>query len=69
MQRRITDFISYVAGLRGQEDEEEHEGADEEEVVDKATEEQLAELRGQTEEIFKHLFWTRVIAVHDYQTD
>ena len=69
MQRRITDFITYVAGLRGNDDDGQEEVANEEEEVDRATDGQLTELREQTEEIFKHLFWTRVVAVHDYQVD
>ena len=69
MQKRITDFITYVAGLRGQADEEEEQAEDDEQIVDRATEEQLLELREQTKEIFKNLFWTRVVAVHDYQAE
>ena len=69
MQKRITDFITYVAGIRGQADEEEEQAEDDEQIVDRATEEQLLELREQTKEIFKNLFWTRVVAVHDYQAE
>ena len=69
MQKRITDFITYVAGLRGQEDDGEDQAEDNEQIVDRATEEQLLELREQTKEIFKNFFWTRVVAVHDHQPE
>ena len=69
MQRRITDFITYVAGLRGHDDDGQGQEVNEEEEVDRATDGQLAELREQTEEIFKNLFWTRVVAVHGYRAD
>ena len=69
MQRRITDFITYVVGLRGHDDDGQINAANEEKEVDRATDDQLAELRDQTEEIFKHLFWTRIMAVHDYKVD
>ena len=45
MQRRITDFITYVAGLRGNDDDGQGEEANEEDEVDRATDGQLTELR------------------------
>ena len=39
MQKRITDFITYVAGLRGQDEEELEHGTEPEEDVDRAAEE------------------------------
>ena len=57
MQRRITDFITYVAGLRGHDDDGQGQEVNEEDEVDRATDGQLAELREQTEEIFKIDGW------------
>ena len=37
MQRRITDFITYVAGLSGNDDDGQEEVANEEDEVDRAT--------------------------------
>ena len=37
MQRRITDFITYVAGLRGQDDDEQGHVSGDEDEVDRAT--------------------------------
>lgn len=45
MQRRITDFITYVAGLRGHDDDGQGQEVNEEDEVDRATDGQLAELR------------------------
>ena len=58
-----------MAGLRGQDDDGEDPAEDAGQVVDRATEEQLAELREQTAEIFKNLFWTRVVAVQDWKPE
>ena len=59
MQKRITDFITYVSGLRDHDGEEADQIVDEEAEVAGATREQLKELREQTKEIFTNLYWTR----------
>ena len=69
MQQRITQFITLLRG-RGQNDQEEDDQVlDEEEEADRATEEQLQELREQTEAIYKNLYWTRVISLQQYRSD
>ena len=69
MQQRITDFITYVSNLRDHDGEEVDQIVDEEEAVAGATREQLQELREQTKDIFKNLYWTRIISVQTYDPD
>ena len=45
MQQRITEFVTYIRGRGGHDHEEDEEASDEEEEMDRATEEQLLELR------------------------
>ena len=69
MQKRITDFITYVSGLGENDGEEADQIVDEEAEVAGATREQLKELREQTKDIFKNLYWTRIISVQTYDPD
>ena len=69
MLRRITEMWPNLLGRQqNQLDLEDNVEADEKDV-DQATEEQLAELRAQTLDIYKNLYWTRVISIHNQQID
>ena len=69
MQQRITQFITLIRGGNQHDQEEDDQVDDEEEEADRATEEQLQELREQTEVIYKNLYWTRVISVQQYRPE
>jgi len=69
MQQRITQFITLLRGGGQHDQEEDDQVLDEEEEADRATEEQLQELREQTEAIYKNLYWTRVISLQQYRSD
>ena len=69
MQQRITQFITLLRGGGQHDQEEDDQVDDEEEEADRATEEQLQELREQTEVIYKNLYWTRVISVQQYRPE
>ena len=69
MQQRITQFVTFVRGRGGHDHEEDEQAADDEEEMDRATEEQLRELREQTEDIYKNLYWTRVISLQQYRPE
>ena len=58
-----------MTGRRDQDENGQDQAIDDEEEVDQATEEQLAELRETTTETFKNLSWTRLVTVHDYAAD
>ena len=45
MQQRITQFVTYIRGRGGHGQEQDEQASDEEEEMDRATEEQLLELR------------------------
>ena len=63
MQQRITQFISYIRGGVERNVEEAGEITDEEAEVARATQLKLEELREQTLDNFKNLYWTRIITV------
>ena len=69
MLRRITDLWPSLLGNNQNAQEEDDQIQEDESNVNKATEEQLAELRAQTEEIYKNMNWTRIIAVDDHHPE
>ena len=69
MLRRITDLWPSLLGNNQNAQEEDDQIQEDESNVNKATEEQLAELRAQTEEIYKNMNWTRIIAVDSHHPE
>ena len=65
MQRRLTQLFPFLLGRQEQENEENVQVHEEVEAVDRATDEQLQELREQTKEIFKGKSWTRIVCLND----
>ena len=65
MQRRLTQLFPNLLGRFGQQNDGEDQAPEENDAVDRATEEQLQELREQTEDIFKGKFWTRIVCLND----
>ena len=69
MQQRITQFITFIREGGGHDQDEDEQASDDEEEMDRATVEQLRELREQTEVIYKNLYWTRVISLQQYRPE
>ena len=63
MQKRITEFITYIRGGGERNGNEAGDLTDEEAEVARATQVKLEELREQTLINFKNLYWTRMITV------
>ena len=69
MQQRITQFITFIREGGWHDQNEDEQASDDEEEMDRATVEQLRELREQTEVIYKNLYWTRVISLQQYRPE
>ena len=69
MQRRITQMFTDLFPRNRHDHEVDMEASDDSSELNRAMEEQLLELREQTEIVFKNLYWTRVVSVEHYQAD
>ena len=69
MQRRLTQLFPNLLGRPAVDLEEANQILERDEEVDRATEEQLAELREQTEDIYNRKYWTRVIDLQTFVSD
>ena len=69
MLRRITElWPNLLRGNAGQQ-EGDQQIQEEDADADRATDEQLAQLREQTMDIYKNLYWTRIISLEGHRPE